>query len=1172
MAESSKSILDILKVKKEPTTRTAVMVKYSQPEKPVVLKGKVEDKRAVTKINRDEILSKLGQKPPIQSEIPLSVVKAEEEKFGVQELVKEKETIKKELKEEPTSEDEEAMLLAAIEDEPVVQSEPISAEKDLDEEMLLAALDDESTSKPSKSKTKKITTTLPSGKTKKITITKPKHTELKIPLEEDVAEGISQLKKKLPSQKPNVLVKASAYYLNNREIFINFINSLLQPYLESTSQKEKEYSCDDKGSLEFSLLSHQKLVRDYINIFTPYRGLLLFHGLGSGKTCSSIAIAEGIKSDKEVIIMLPASLEVNYKEELKKCGDILYKKNQYWEFIDVTSSPDLINPLAFILNLSPEFIRKNKGAWFINVEKEPNYSTLTVTEQTSLNEQINKMIDNKYKFIRYNGLRQKRLDQMVADSMSKTGQPNPFSNKVIVIDEAHNLISRIVNKLDKGNSLSMQLYQYLKSAENSRIVMLTGTPIINYPNEIGIMMNILRGNIRTWTFQLQNEGSFKLTQDSILELFKSNLAVNNLLDYLQYKSTPEPTLTITRNPFGFYTSNSKTGEFMGVALGESGNISDEDFIKLITEILLSKNIKIVTGSISVKEHNCLPDTLSAFSSLFIEPPGSKNPSPVKNMDLLKRRVLGLVSYFPDIDALLPRYSKDKNYRIIMIPMSDFQFGVYEEARVEERKIERNNAKKRAKQGKGGSEVYEESVSTYRIFSRAFCNFVFPREGGLRRPLPNDGSKISSEILATATEDLLDATIAEELVDESTGEPLTATIKEDSTVITSDYKKNIADALRLLNERRDDYLTPKALEIYSPKFLNILSRIIDEENIGLHMIYSQFKTLEGIGILSLVLKANGFAQFKITKVGTDWKLNIAPEDIDKPKYILYTGTEQPEEKEILRNIFNSNWDSLPIGLRQEILDLNIGTNNYMGELIKVIMITASGAEGISLSNVRYVHITEPYWHPVRINQVIGRARRICSHKNLPKEFQTVEVFIYLMEFTDAQLQDEKAVELKLHDKSKVNPKMYLTSDQALFEIAQEKEKINVDILKNIKEASIDCNIHNKLGSKDQLKCFTFGSVDANKFSYTPTIGAEEKDEIASINKVKVKLKLKNVTLDDKKFAVDMANVKKENEYEKGIIEAGIYTLESVAADNPIQIGILYFKDLKPKNYVFFGSNI
>ena len=43
---------------------------------------------------------------------------------------------------------------------------------------------------------------------------------------------------------------------------------------------------------------------------------------------------------------------------------------------------------------------------------------------------------------------------------------------------------------------------------------------------------------------------------------------------------------------------------------------------------------------------------------------------------------------------------------------------------------------------------------------------------------------------------------------------------------------------------------------------------------------------------------------------------------------------------------------------------------MGEIIKVIMITAAGAEGISLKNTRYVHIMEPYWHPVRTDQVIG----------------------------------------------------------------------------------------------------------------------------------------------------------------------------------------------------------
>ena len=68
---------------------------------------------------------------------------------------------------------------------------------------------------------------------------------------------------------------------------------------------------------------------------------------------------------------------------------------------------------------------------------------------------------------------------------------------------------------------------------------------------------------------------------------------------------------------------------------------------------------------------------------------------------------------------------------------------------------------------------------------------------------------------------------------------------------------------------------------------------------------------------------------------------------------------------------------------------------MGEVIKVFMITSSGSEGINLRNTRYVHLTDPYWHPVRSEQIIGRARRICSHKDLPPALQSVEVFVYLM---------------------------------------------------------------------------------------------------------------------------------------------------------------------------------
>jgi hypothetical protein len=89
----------------------------------------------------------------------------------------------------------------------------------------------------------------------------------------------------MPKKLPPVLIKVSSYYMNDREIFVNFINSLFEPYRKEISENKEGISCDNIGktTTNFSLLTHQKIVRDYINLYTPYRGLLLYHGLGSGK-------------------------------------------------------------------------------------------------------------------------------------------------------------------------------------------------------------------------------------------------------------------------------------------------------------------------------------------------------------------------------------------------------------------------------------------------------------------------------------------------------------------------------------------------------------------------------------------------------------------------------------------------------------------------------------------------------------------------------------------------------------------------------------------------------------------------------------------------------------------------------------------------------------------------
>ena len=93
-----------------------------------------------------------------------------------------------------------------------------------------------------------------------------------------------------------------------------------------------------------------------------------------------------------------------------------------------------------------------------------------------------------------------------------------------------------------------------------------------------------------------------------------------------------------------------------------------------------------------------------------------------------------------------------------------------------------------------------------------------------------------------------------------------------------------------------------------------------------------------------------------------------------------------------------------------------------------MITRAGAEGITLKNCRFVHIMEPYWHPVRIKQVIGRARRICSHEDLYESERNVAVFLYLMTFSDEQLSSSISTELKLKDRSSIDSSTVLTTDE------------------------------------------------------------------------------------------------------------------------------------------------
>jgi hypothetical protein len=214
--------------------------------------------------------------------------------------------------------------------------------------------------------------------------------------------------------------------------------------------------------------------------------------------------------------------------------------------------------------------------------------------------------------------------------------------------------------------------------------------------------------------------------------------------------------------------------------------------------------------------------------------------------------------------------------------------------------------------------------------------------------------------------------------------------------------------------------------------------------------------------------------------------------------------------------------------------------------------------------------EPYWHPTRKEQVIGRARRICSHIDLPEKDRNVKVFMYLMQFTENQIKNKMATEIVNKDVSKfdIKNKTPQTSDETLNEISNRKENISRQLLKSIKEAAIDCAIHSTSDSNEVLECYSFGNeVDSNIFSFRPNINQEDRDmNIAKQNVKETEWNAVEFTANGKKYA------RRVDDNDK--LTNMLYDYDSYlqAIDNPNVTARLIGKIVDKDNKTFIDTNI
>jgi len=210
--------------------------------------------------------------------------------------------------------------------------------------------------------------------------------------------------------------------------------------------------------------------------------------------------------------------------------------------------------------------------------------------------------------------------------------------------------------------------------------------------------------------------------------------------------------------------------------------------------------------------------------------------------------------------------------------------------------------------------------------------------------------------------------------------------------------------------KDDKLQIQNISNYSIKFYKIYKKIKKSE--GLIFIYSNFKGIGGLKSLITFFKAHGWKDYKT--YGEGYK-----------RYAIWSGDQTNIVKEEIKFVFNQK-------------------SNSKGSKIKIMFGSPSIKEGVSLLRVEQVHILEPYWNISRMKQIIGRAIRFCSHKDLPARRRYVDIFLYLATYKGVK-----------------------TIDQYIWSLAKKKYKLISKFEHALKEMSIDCTLfHQRNNNKEE----------------------------------------------------------------------------------------------------------
>jgi len=292
----------------------------------------------------------------------------------------------------------------------------------------------------------------------------------------------------------------------------------------------EEYTQKICDAIEFELDPHQMFVRNYMSNQTPYNGLLLYHGLGTGKTCSAISVCEETRTymqqmgiSKKIIIVASPAVQENFKIQLFNERK-LKKINGLWNIKACIGN-------KFIKEINPMNMKGLSRVKVVRQIKKLIRQSYTFKGYTEFSNYIMKVMNKTI-------TRDDDDDEVIKMKQKRTLRAE-FSNRMLVIDEVHNIRLSKEGKIKKS---SENLSALVTSANNLKLLLLSATPMFDSYTEIIWILNLLNLNDKRYPIELNEvftgKGDFKEAKGNIED--GEELLVRKAQGYISYVRGENP--------------------------------------------------------------------------------------------------------------------------------------------------------------------------------------------------------------------------------------------------------------------------------------------------------------------------------------------------------------------------------------------------------------------------------------------------------------------------------------------------------------------------------------------------------------------------------------------------------------------------------------------------------